>query len=171
MITTELPEGVAFRSHNPRWSFDPMSGKGAAGSGGRFNRVGIPALYLSLDEQTSAAEYKQDDIIPDPYLMVAYTFDLPPLVDLRLLDGTWDELWKDWNCDWRAMFVEGLEPPSWLLGDMVLSAGHVGLIFPSMVQPSGLNLVLYTDLLKPEWLKPHDPNNKLPADQKSWPSK
>ena len=59
-------------------------------------------------------------------MMVAYRFDLPPLVDLRLLDETWDELWKDWNCDWRAMFVEGLDPPSWLRGGMVLSAAHVG---------------------------------------------
>ena len=36
-----------FRAHNPLWSFQPLSGAGAARAGGRFNRIGTPALYLS----------------------------------------------------------------------------------------------------------------------------
>ncbi len=39
----------------------PLSGMGAARQGGRFNRPGQEALYLSLDETTALAEYKQDN--------------------------------------------------------------------------------------------------------------
>ncbi|WP_276840666.1 RES domain-containing protein [Herbaspirillum huttiense] len=46
MILTSL-ETVAYRVHVPRWSFDPVSGAGAARFGGRLNRPGVPALYLS----------------------------------------------------------------------------------------------------------------------------
>lgn len=157
-----------FRAHNPRWAWQPLSGEGAARAGGRFNRPGTPALYLSLDEATSAAEYRQDNDLTEPYLLVAYLADLPDLVDLRLLDDRWDALWHDWHCDWRQMFVDGIEPPSWALADSVRAAGHVGIVYPSVARPPGLNVVLYTDLLNPEWLLPHDPNGVLPRDASSW---
>jgi hypothetical protein len=51
MILTSL-ETVAYRVHVPRWSFDPVSGAGAARFGGRLNRPGVPALYLSLETAT-----------------------------------------------------------------------------------------------------------------------
>jgi RES domain-containing protein len=86
-----------FRAHNPSWSYTPLSG--AARAGGRFNRPGCSALYLSLDQATSAAEYQQDNELTEPYLQVAYVANLPDLVDLRLLDDEWDELWKDWDWD------------------------------------------------------------------------
>lgn len=157
-----------FRAHNPRWSFQPLSGTGAARAGGRFNRPGTPALYLSMEEATCAAEYRQDNYLTEPYLLVAYISSLPDLVDLRLVDDDWDPLWHDWNCDWRQMFVDGTEPPSWYLGETVLEAGIVGLIFPSLARSGGLNIVLFTDRLQPEWLAPHDPNGLLPQDQSSW---
>ena len=37
--------GFVYRAHNPRWAFAPDSGQGAASAGGRFNPVGMPALY------------------------------------------------------------------------------------------------------------------------------
>ncbi|KAB8198395.1 RES domain-containing protein [Lysobacter maris] len=159
-----------FRAHNPLWSFQPLSGAGAARAGGRFNRIGTPALYLSFEEATCAAEYRQDNDLTEPYLLVAYLARLPELVDLRQLDDDgWDPLWNDWGCDWRQLFVDGTEPPSWALGDIVLDAGELGLIFPSLANPGGLNIVLFTDRLQPEWLEPHDPNGLLPRDQSSWP--
>jgi RES domain-containing protein len=33
--------GLVYRAHNPRWSFAPYSGEGAARYGGRFNPVGV----------------------------------------------------------------------------------------------------------------------------------
>ncbi|HVL09185.1 MAG TPA: RES domain-containing protein [Burkholderiaceae bacterium] len=168
MKLSPLDQDVLHRAHHPRWAYAPTSGQGAAIAGGRFNRIGTPALNLSLDESTSAAEYKQDAPIADPYLMVSYQAKLPPLVDIRLLDGDWDELWNDWNCDWRSLYVDGYEPPSWLLGEMVQDAGHVGLIFPSLARSGGVNVVLYTEQLKPDWIRAHDPNQYLPKDQASW---
>lgn len=157
-----------FRAHNPKWAFTPMSGAGAAYAGGRFNRTGVSALYLSTLQQTAAAEYQQDNDITDPYLMVAYHSNLPDLVDLRLLDDQWDPLWNDWGCDWRQLFVDGIEPPSWALSDMLLAQGEVGLIFPSIAHPGGINVVLVVERLKAGALVPHDPHGLLPVDQESW---
>jgi RES domain-containing protein len=157
-----------FRAHNPSWSHTPLSGAGAARAGGRFNRPGCSALYLSLDQATSAAEYQQDNELTEPYLQVAYVANLPDLVDLRLLDDEWDELWKDWDCDWRQLYVDGNEPPTWLLFEMLVDSNATGLIFPSIARKGGINVVLYTDALDPAWLVVHDPNNLLPKDQSSW---
>jgi RES domain-containing protein len=43
----------AFRVHDPKWSFAPVSGAGAARFGGRANRPGVDALYLSLELETA----------------------------------------------------------------------------------------------------------------------
>ena len=45
----------------PAYAGTPYSGMGAARQGGRFNRPGQEALYLSLDEPTALAEYRQDN--------------------------------------------------------------------------------------------------------------
>lgn len=45
----------------PRYAGAPLSGQGAARQGGRFNRPGQEALYLSLDEAAALAEYQQDN--------------------------------------------------------------------------------------------------------------
>ena len=50
MILHDLPPGTTlFRAHTPQWASRPTSGAGAAAKGGRFNREGIEALYLSLE--------------------------------------------------------------------------------------------------------------------------
>lgn len=45
-----LPEQICYRVNTPRWAKQPTSGTGAAKAGASFNRKGIPALYLALDE-------------------------------------------------------------------------------------------------------------------------
>lgn len=80
--------GVLYRAHHPRWAFLPLSGEGAAQASGRFNRPGVPALHLSLEEATSAAEYRQDNDVADPYTLVAYVSHPPDLVDLRQRVGS-----------------------------------------------------------------------------------
>ncbi len=58
MILFNLPPGTTlFRAQSPQWPSRPTSGAGAATRGGRFNREGVEALYLSLDEVTALREY------------------------------------------------------------------------------------------------------------------
>lgn len=160
----------AFRVHDPKWSFAPVSGAGAARFGGRANRQGINALYLSLDLETALAEFKQLDVLLPPALMVSYEVSVDPVVDFRSgYTSLWDPIWQDFNCDWRRMvFNDRIEPPSWVIGDMVLSAGAKGILFDSVIT-GGTNLVLYNDAFtKTDKVLPYDPNNGLPRDQSSW---
>jgi hypothetical protein len=83
MILTDLPTGpTLYRAHTPRWADRPLSGTGAALKGGRFNREGIEALYLSLEELTALREYQQTS----PFLRLAPFALTPPN------SGTW------WTC-------------------------------------------------------------------------
>jgi RES domain-containing protein len=74
MILTQLPAGtVLYRAHTPRWASRPASGAGAAAKGGRFNREGIEALYLSLEELTALREYQQTSPFLPPCTVCSYT--------------------------------------------------------------------------------------------------
>ena len=163
-------DATAYRVHTPRWAHAPLSGAGAARGGGRANRPGVPALYLSLELETALAAYRQLSPLMPPGLMVSYILNLGPVVDL--CDGVgagWDPLWQDFYCDWRALtFDKGVEPPSWVLGDIAMASGAKGILFPSVLV-SGVNLVLYTDLLDAsDRLSVYDPDGGLPRNQRSW---
>jgi RES domain-containing protein len=57
------PDEVFYRYLTPKWAFVPTSGAGAALDGGRFNRPGVEALYLSRAPQTALEEYRQGALI------------------------------------------------------------------------------------------------------------
>jgi RES domain-containing protein len=59
MIFTALDQVIDYRMHTPKWAVAPTCGAGAATYGGRANRPGIAALYLSLDTETAVKEYQQ----------------------------------------------------------------------------------------------------------------
>lgn len=169
MILTAL-NTVAYRVHGPKWAYAPTSGAGAGAHGGRANRPGINALYLSLELETALAEYKQMDALLPPALMVSYQVSVEPVVDFRNgYSAKWDPLWQDFYCDWRKMhFHEAIEPPSWIIGDHVLAAGGKGILFKSIVT-GGTNMVVYTDsLLDSDVIAVHDPHHALPRNQDSW---
>ena len=173
MIIAPLgPEQVAFRMHSPRWAFEPLSGAGAGNSGGRLNRIGIDALYLALDPETAIAEYRQDDPLVRPGLLVSYRITIGQAVDFRAGydPAHWDPLWQDLGCNWQGMsLLDEVEPPSWALGTLVRAAGIVAVLFPSTRRVGGVNLVVYPDLLAAgDQLLVHDPNCELPRDQSSW---
>lgn len=173
MILHDLPAGTTlFRAHTPEWASRPLSGAGAARKGGRFNRPGVSALYLSLDELTALREYQQTSPFLPPCTMCSYTAALRGLVDLRQLHSgePWDELWYDWREDWRLLTLEQhIEPPTWVLGDLVLAQGHTGILFPSQVRDSGVNVVVYIDRLTDgNTIEVNDPDQRLPQNQSSW---
>lgn len=170
-----LPEQIFYRVIPPKWATMPTSGAGAAAEGGRFNRAGVEALYLSLDETTALREYQQDEPIMPPGTIAAYHVALDQVVDFRtgFVSGEWAPIWEDWNCNWRGLrFLDGITPPSWDIGDLVLADKIPGILFPSTRNPSGVNLVVYTDLVDgsdKRHVGVHDPMGNLPKTQASWP--
>lgn len=84
--------------------------------------------------------------------------------------GAWDPLWQELYCDWRRIwFNQRVEPPSWLIADMVLEIGAKGILFPSLARPEGTNLVLFTEALNDQDnLAAYDPHGQLPRDLSSW---
>jgi RES domain-containing protein len=173
MILCDLPPGTTlFRAHTPQWASRPTSGAGAAIRGGRFNREGVEALYLSLDEVTALREYQQTSPFLPPCTMCSYTVALFDLVDLRQLhDGEpWDDLWHDWREDWRHLKLERrVEPPTWVLADLVLAHGYPGILFPSQTHEGGTNVVVYSERLKDgNSINVNDPDGRLPRNMSSW---
>lgn len=169
MIFTEW-RGIAYRVHDPKWAYDPISGRGAGVHGGRANRPGVDALYLSMELETAIAEYKQLDALLPPALIVSYQISVSRIVDFRGgFNPLWDVLWQDFYCDWRKMiFSQGIQPPSWSIGDMVLAEQARGIIFKSLMT-GGTNLVLYSNALTAiDSIAVHDPNHALPKNQDSW---
>lgn len=68
--------GTVYRAHNPRWSFDPTSGSGAAQYGGRFNPLGMAALYTSRRMETAWREAQQGfPFKAQPLTVCAYEVD------------------------------------------------------------------------------------------------
>ncbi|MDZ4055445.1 MAG: RES domain-containing protein [Polynucleobacter sp.] len=174
MRTTRLgPDEIFHRYLTPKWAFVPTSGAGAAIDGGRFNRPGVEALYLSRAPQTALEEYRQGASITPPATLAAYTVTLGEVADLSqgYDPGVWDDAWKDWDCAWRRIArIEGKVPPSWKLADRVITAGLRGILFPSLRHAGGTNLVIFpANLLADDTVMVHDPDHQLPKDQSSWP--
>lgn len=166
----------AWRAHDPRWSFDPVSGTGAAIRGGRFNAKGTPALYLSLDPITALAECTQGfSQRMQPLTLCEYDVDVEPLADLTDSD-TCRQLEvesADLACPWLMLQLSGKSAPSQRLAKQLAADGYAGVIVPSFVPgiaEGASNLVLWRwDAGLPCRVMDHDPANRLPRDQLSWP--
>lgn len=157
------------------WSFSPISGDGAAKTGGRFNRKGEPTLYLALDIITAVNECTQGlSQRLQPLTICEYDVDCDPIADLRTdaerapLGVRMDDLACGWLTDMRA----GKEPPSWLVVDALKKDGFAGMLIPSFAPGAAAgnhNLVLWRwgpDL--PTRVAVFDPSGRLPKDQLSW---
>lgn len=168
-------QGRCFRGHDPAWSFTPLSGEGAAITGGRFNRKGERALYLALDIMTAVSECTQGfSQRLQPLTMCEYDIDCAEVADLRDEDGRKRhgvDL-ADIACGWLTCMRERREAPSWLIVDRLRSADFCGILVPSFAPgapPSHHNLVLWRwgpDL--PHKVTVYDPSGRLPRNQTSW---
>lgn len=129
----------------PRWAHDPLSGAGAARHGGRWNPPGRPALYMSEDLMTAAAEYEQDLGIR-PGTFCAYDLKIGPVADLTdtATAGAWGVAAGDLACPWKQIaLIERGTPPTWQHADRLLAAGLCGVRVPSVRQRGGVNVVLW----------------------------
>lgn len=132
--------GRWFRVLTPRFAHQPLSGAGAGIKGGRFNRPGQEALYLSADPHTAYAEYTQN-VFDRPGLMCGYDVDAEPIADLTdlatlsALGVAPDELAGRW--------VGLADPPSQRVAGRLFADGYAGAIYRSAQHPAGVNLVLW----------------------------
>jgi RES domain-containing protein len=95
----------AYRVLSPQWAYQPHSGAGAVKAGGRFNRPGQQAVYLSLEPETAIAEYAQADPVFGPGTIATYELFLALVVDFSQgYSDKWDLLWQDWDCDWKRLY-------------------------------------------------------------------
>jgi RES domain-containing protein len=169
-------EGLAYRAHDPRWSFKPLSGDGAAVHGGRFNPKGTPALYVALDPITAIKEAAQGFARKfEPCVLCTYQIDCEDVMDLRgekerHAAGVSEE---DMACPWFTDAAARREPASWRLARRLIAGGAAGLIAPSFVREADagdVNIVLWDrgDGL-PHKVVVFDPSGRLPKNQLSWP--
>jgi RES domain-containing protein len=156
---------ACYRVISPAYAGTPLSGMGAARQGGRFNRPGQEALYLSLDMDTALAEYQQDNPWLPPGTIC--TFFIRKLRVANLHSGfnpkKWPPLWAGFAVDWRAeWFGKSTEPTTWQMADDVVAAGLDGILFPSQARSGGVNLVIYRSSSRPqEQLRVFDPDGVL----------
>lgn len=169
-------QGLAYRAHDPRWSFKPLSGEGAALHGGRFNPKGTPALYLSLDPMTAIKEAAQGFAHKfEPYVLCTYEIDCEDVIDLRDEEerraaGVGIDVLA---CPWFAEAAAGRQPASWLLARKLIANGAAGLLAPSFVRGASVaadvNLVLWCwSSRQPHRVAVFDPSGRLPNNQLSW---
>lgn len=161
----ENKDAACYRVITPAYAGTPRSGMGAARRGGRFNRPQQEALYLSIDEATALAEYKQDNPWLPPGTICTFFVNGLQVADLSagFDPERWPPLWADFAVDWRAeWFDKSIEPPTWYMADDVVAAGLDGILFPSQTRPGGTNLVVYRSSERSEQqLRVYDPNGAL----------
>jgi RES domain-containing protein len=166
------PDEIFHRFLTPKWAFNPTSGAGAALRGGRFNRPGAGALYLSRAPQTALEEYRQGASIAPPATLVAYRMTVDEVVDLSggYDPALWSAEWAEWDCPWKEIArMRGGTPPSWRLGDRLIAESRRALLYPSLRHAGGVNLVVFTTALTAaDRIEVHDPDGLLPRDQSSW---
>lgn len=168
-------KGVAFRAHDPRWSWSPLSREGASRHGGRFNPKGMPALYLSLDWQTAVLEASQGFAFRIPPLTIAtYDVDCSDIAELT----TPRQIARrgispaDLTCPWRLLAESGKQVPTWEVCSDLMNEGTAGIIVRSFAvgaRRNSKNLVLWRwSSKRPHKVLVFDRDGRLPRDDSSW---
>jgi RES domain-containing protein len=167
-------QGTCYRAHDPRWSFKPLSGAGAAIHGGRFNPRGVEALYLSLNILTAVNEANQGFAFKIlPCVLCSYDVDCDDIADLRTEQSRTGHhvRWEEMACAWFSFVANRLEPPSWSVAKTLIAAGHAGVLVPSFAPGAAEtdhNLVLWRwSGRRPHRVRVFDPSRRLPKDDLS----
>lgn len=165
--------GFAYRAHDPKWAFDPLSGEGASIHGGRFNPKGVPALYLATSLEGAVLEASHGFAYRfEPLTICTYeiqSIELADLTDDSLLDE--NELSRaDLASAWFLEKSDGVRPRSWLAYDR-LHKDWPGIVVPSFARNARAefrNIVLWRwNTNRKNRIRIYDPNNRLPKNQES----
>jgi RES domain-containing protein len=167
--------GTVYRAHNPRWSFQPASGDGAARYGGRFNPVGMAALYTSRRMETAWREAQQGfPFKAQPLTVCAYEVDCEDVADLtdRATLERLEIARPDLACPWEELVDRRRTPPSWTLARRLAAAGFAAIIVPSFAPGAAeddANVVFWRwSDHPPHQLRLIDDERRLPRDDSSW---
>jgi len=159
---TSIPwSGVIFRSTSPHnySRTEILSGEGSATSGGRWNPIGIKAVYGSLSPETAMAEtlhyfrYHRIPIVKSmPRFFVAIKVSVSRSIDLRDSDrlrtlGVSQQEILD--ADWRMKITAGEESLTQAVGRAAFSAGIEALLAPAAAERTGTNVVIFPEILEP----------------------
>ena len=109
----------------PSWACLPESGAGAAKAGGRFNRPNVAARYLAATPQAALTEYQAEATLLPPATVAAYRVMAAAVVGFSagFDPQRWAPIWFEAYCNWKRLaFLEQVEPPSWVIGDLVRAA-------------------------------------------------
>lgn len=140
--------GTVFRALNPIYAREPLSGRGAALYGGRFNPKGLPALYTSLGIVTALREANQAGSL-QPTTLVSYDVDIRDVFDTRdvaalTAEGMDEAALADTT--WRGQMKKKGEAPTQTFAHHLIAKGFHGLLVPSFAPGTtagDLNLVLW----------------------------
>jgi RES domain-containing protein len=172
MIVRPLgPDAPFYRALTPGWAYVPESGLGAAKVGGRFNRPNVEARYLAATPDAALLEYQAESYLLPPATVATYRVSAEAVVDFSAgyTAEHWSPIWAEAYCNWKGMaFLEQIEPPSWVIGDLVREAGHAGILYRSARDPQHLCLVLYPELSHRFRAPVYDPDQLLPRNADSW---
>ena len=172
MILTKLgPKAPFYRALSPRWAYLPESGAGAGLVGGRFNRPGVEARYLAETAEGAIFEYQQESLLLSPATLATYLVTADRIVDFSrgYAPEHWSPIWAEAHCNWKGLaFLENVEPPSWVIGDLVRAESLPGILYPSARAPTHRCLVLFPDLAMHYSAPVYDPEGKLPLNADSW---
>lgn len=111
-----------------------MSGDGAKSKGGRFNPVGIPALYLARTIEGCFLEQAHGFPLRfDPLTVCTYDLDIEDIVDLTTnrARGMANVLLSELQCSWAEDMAAGKEPGSWKVARRLIGEGASGILVPS----------------------------------------
>lgn len=141
-------QGKLYRALNPIFASEPLSGRGAQIYGGRFNRKGTPALYMSLSVMTALREANQVGSL-QPTTLVSYDADIERVFDCRdaaalLAEGMTMSALAD--STWRDQMRSSGEANTQAFARRLAAAGHHGLLVRSFAPGAtddDLNLVLW----------------------------
>lgn len=132
--------GQVYRAHNPKWAWEPESGDGARWHGGRFNPIGMPALYTSMDYKTAWLEAQQAfPFKPQPLTLCAYQVDCDDMLDLTqsaVLAALWFGF-DDLACPWEDQVDRSLTPPTHALACRLKEQGVAGIKVPCFAPGAG----------------------------------
>ena len=152
-------EGRIYRSATPKYanSSDLLTGEGSKKFGGRWNPVGLAAVYGSFTPQTALEEtlahsryYNLPVHAAMPRTFVAIEFSVQKVLDLtngRIRQALAVSEKRLLGCDWRREMARGKTAISQQVGAAAAAAGFEALLVRSAAADTGENLVIFVEIL------------------------